>query len=304
MKTCTKCRSVKPVTEFYKDASKHDGLRSWCKTCSRESEVQWRITNPERHRANGAEWYAANAEKHRAAATQRRAAKRVRELQNGGNMLKRVAERLNAANLENAGGMKTCSQCHETKFGNEFGKDAHNRDGLRSCCKACEKVSRAKYNAANREKRKALDAANYAANSDKMKARHARWRLANIKKVKAYEAAYCAANRARRKASTTAWRAANPEACRAIVQNYRARKLKAGGILSPGLSERLFNLQRGKCACCGKPLGDDYHMDHIMPLALDGTNTDDNIQLLRRRCNNQKHAKHPIDFMQQRGFLL
>jgi 5-methylcytosine-specific restriction endonuclease McrA len=45
-------------------------------------------------------------------------------------------------------------------------------------------------------------------------------------------------------------------------------------------------------------------MDHIIPLALGGTNTDDNIQLLRAKCNKQKGAKHPIDFMQQRGFLL
>jgi 5-methylcytosine-specific restriction endonuclease McrA len=52
------------------------------------------------------------------------------------------------------------------------------------------------------------------------------------------------------------------------------------------------------------PLGDNYHIDHIMPLALGGSNTDDNIQLLRQRCNNQKCAKHPVDFMQSRGFLL
>jgi 5-methylcytosine-specific restriction endonuclease McrA len=51
-------------------------------------------------------------------------------------------------------------------------------------------------------------------------------------------------------------------------------------------------------------LGDNYHLDHIVPLAIGGTNTDDNIQLLRQKCNQQKSAKHPIDFMQSRGFLL
>jgi len=35
-----------------------------------------------------------------------------------------------------------------------------------------------------------------------------------------------------------------------------------------------------------------------------GSNTDDNMQLLRKLCNLQKHAKHPVDFMQERGFLL
>ena len=80
--------------------------------------------------------------------------------------------------------------------------------------------------------------------------------------------------------------------------------MSVGGVLTLGLSLRLFQLQKGKCACCKKPLGSNYHMDHIMPLALGGTNTNDNIQLLRARCNLQKQAKHPVDFMQQRGYLL
>ncbi len=27
-------------------------------------------------------------------------------------------------------------------------------------------------------------------------------------------------------------------------------------------------------------------------------------KLLRSKCNHEKHAKHPVDFMQERGFLL
>lgn len=86
--------------------------------------------------------------------------------------------------------------------------------------------------------------------------------------------------------------------------NRRARNLGVAGEISHQSIDRLYDLQRGKCPCCGLPLGDNYHLDHIMPLALGGTNTDDNIQLLRQECNNQKRAKHPIDFMQRRGFLL
>lgn len=100
------------------------------------------------------------------------------------------------------------------------------------------------------------------------------------------------------------WRSENPVCKLRSEHKRRAIKANAPGSLSAGLRSKLYRLQRGRCACCGEPLGDKYHMDHIMPLALGGTNTDDNIQLLRQRCNNQKHAKHPIDFMQQRGFLL
>lgn len=106
------------------------------------------------------------------------------------------------------------------------------------------------------------------------------------------------------RAYSAAWYAGNPDAP-LINQNRRARGIKSVGMLSKGLADKLFALQRGKCACgCKQPLGDDYHLDHIIPLALGGANTDDNIQLLRPLCNHQKNAKHPIDFMQSRGYLL
>lgn len=60
----------------------------------------------------------------------------------------------------------------------------------------------------------------------------------------------------------------------------------------------------GKCPCCKQPLGDEFHLDHVIPLALGGPNTDDNMQLLRKTCNLQKSAKHPVQYMQERGFLL
>jgi len=41
-----------------------------------------------------------------------------------------------------------------------------------------------------------------------------------------------------------------------------------------------------------------------MPLALGGKNEDWNIQLLRAECNSRKGAKHPIVYMQEKGFLL
>ena len=68
--------------------------------------------------------------------------------------------------------------------------------------------------------------------------------------------------------------------------------------------EKLLKLQKGKCPCCSLPLGDDFHLDHKMPLALGGDHVDDNMQLLKARCNMQKRASNPIDFMQSRGFLL
>ena len=106
------------------------------------------------------------------------------------------------------------------------------------------------------------------------------------------------------KESIATYRLANPEIFRVHGQNRRARVKSSGEKLSFGLVDKLFKLQRGMCPCCAKPLGEDFHLDHRMPLALGGLNVDSNMQLLRNICNRQKHAKHPGDFMRQRGFLI
>lgn len=145
--------------------------------------------------------------------------------------------------------------------------------------------------------------------------RKAKWRIKNPDKEIAYQAKYRAANPeaqaakgvARRLANplyNAMWRAANPSSGRIIQHNRRARQRANGGVLSKGLAEKLFKLQRGKCACCHVSLDDGSHLDHVIPVALGGPNEDWNMQLLCPPCNMQKHAKHPIDFMRSRGFLI
>ena len=159
----------------------------------------------------------------------------------------------------------------------------------RGGCKLCAKAYNEAWRAANPEYAKSYNAA---------------WAAANPERKQANDAAWRAANPERNKANKEAWAKANPEATRLHNQNRRAKERINGGVLSKGLSAKLFKLQRGKCACCSLPLGDDYHLDHVLPIALGGPNVDDNIQLLRQRCNQQKNAKHPVEFMQSRGFLL
>lgn len=229
------------------------------------------------------------------------------------------ASRQSDATPEVLSAVRPCAKC---------GTAERYKDGA---CKVCRRAIVARSAAKNPEKKKAQSASWYAANSERIKALHAEWKKANPEKTAAYlEAAieakggkadylawrankvsYKAAakawrekNRDKKKAASEAWNAENPERRRLSNQNRRARKKAAGGQLSRDLTVNLFKLQKGKCPCCKQPLGDDFHLDHIVPLALGGTNTDDNIQLLRALCNMQKNAKHPIAFMQERGFLL
>lgn len=165
-------------------------------------------------------------------------------------------------------------------------------------------LAMAAYRAANPEQEKLRVRAYREANKAKRNAANAVWRAENPEKVKSSQDAYHAKNPGKANKKSSDWREKNPAQVRIQRHNRRALVLSAGGSLSKGLLAKLFELQKGMCPCCKQPLGDKYHMDHVMPLALGGTNTDDNIQLLRATCNQKKHAKHPVDFMQAKGFLL
>lgn len=182
---------------------------------------------------------------------------------------------------------KRCGKCGEYKPLDQF-YASKKKCGRGSRCKICSREFAAAWRAANPEKAKTSIA---------------EYREKNKDKIRAEKIAWAAANRDRMLKLKSAWNKANAEKRRLYEHNRRARQ--SGEKLSPCLGDKLFKLQRGKCACgCKQPLGTDYHLDHIMPLALGGSNTDDNIQLLRATCNQQKYAKHPVDFMQSRGFLL
>lgn len=126
-------------------------------------------------------------------------------------------------------------------------------------------------------------------NRDRIRARRLAWTQANSDRIKELNAIWTQNNLDRHR----------------VHQHKRRARLRSGGSLSLNIIEQLLVRQRGRCACCGIRLRGAYDLDHIIPLALGGSNTDDNVQLLTPQCNRQKGAKHPIEFMQQRrGMLL
>lgn len=203
---------------------------------------------------------------------------------------------------------RVCKKCGSSDF---------YTDGRR--CRPCNNASQAIYRKANADKLNADSMLRYYANYEKSKAVKKKSKEKHAEKIKEDGKKYYIKNKAQCKLRTDKWAENNrekrrliyktwydkkPEAVRVSTQNRRSRKKLATGTLSKDIAQKLFKLQKGKCPCCNKSLGTNYHIDHIIPLALGGSNSDDNVQLLRSFCNLQKHAKHPIDFMQQRGFLL
>lgn len=174
----------------------------------------------------------------------------------------------------------------------------------------------AEYRAANPEKAKTWAATYQEKHADEIRARQAiknqergdyakRYAQKNAAKLSAYKKAWASQNPEKIKRTLSAYYNSNKDKFKINVHNRRARIKGGGGRFSHGLADRLLTLQRGKCACCKTDLGaSGFHIDHHMPIALGGSNTDDNAQLLCPTCNLSKHAKHPVDFMQQRGYLL
>lgn len=83
----------------------------------------------------------------------------------------------------------------------------------------------------------------------------------------------------------------------------RARLAGSEGRFTAAQVADLFQKQRGKCACCGKKLGANFHRDHKIPLSRGGSNDILNIELLCARCNLTKHDMDPIEWANKRGML-
>lgn len=230
--------------------------------------------------------------------------------------------------------MKTCSHCSVAKPISEYFKAKCCKDGLRGECKPCVAAKQKVYNKdnakaiarhkkiiydANTEKNRARNKLYYQKNSEVIKARSIKHHYDNHEEVLARKRAYHHKNkdlinqkkRDERKENPERiaklelrWRQNNKEKVREMKRRYKHKRRSAMGSLSVGIAKKLYELQKGRCVCCGVSIKNGYHIDHIMPLALGGTNTDDNVQLLSPSCNRKKNAKHPIDYMQSKGFLL
>lgn len=166
------------------------------------------------------------------------------------------------------------------------------------------KTQTAAYRARNKAKMKEIYAEYYVQNKEEIKAKKAAYRIQNLEKLKAASAASRARHPEKVKARAAAWDKANPEKVRARNRNRRARRKAAEGNHTKEDVLRIYDAQKGKCACCKGKVGNSYHVDHIQPLSKGGSNWPSNLQILCPTCNGSKHNKDPIDHMRSLGMLL
>lgn len=128
-----------------------------------------------------------------------------------------------------------------------------------------------KWREANAEHRRAY----YEANREKILARGAVWRDEN---------------RERLNELSREWQRNNPDRARIHKANRRARELDA---YVEDVDRRVVWLRDGGvCGICGEAADrDDWHLDHVQPLARGGLHCYENVQVTHPACNQRKGAR-------------
>lgn len=198
--------------------------------------------------------------------------------------------------------MKTCSKCGATKPLDAFGRRKNRADQptLNGRCKDCVNSACAASVSRNPDGRRHVLANYRAANVEKVKLAYQEWYHKDVQATRSKKRAYDAKNEEQSRARRAKWRAENRLAIADIAQSRRA----AAGSYTALDVKRIRASQKNKCAHCRRSLVDGYHIDHITPLKLGGSNDATNIQLLCPPCNLSKGAKDPIKFAQEAGRLL
>lgn len=185
-----------------------------------------------------------------------------------------------------------CATCRASKPADGFHADKKRPSGLCAACKECAIAKSRAWYLANKDRASIRNKTTYAANREKYKAKQAAYYKANHAKALAYMAKRRRNNAETVNAHINRWRENNWARVLANVRNYKARKRRADGRHSGDDIKRMFIEQSGLCAACRLVLT-KFHVDHVMPLILGGSNDRSNLQLLCPTCNASKGGKHP-----------
>jgi 5-methylcytosine-specific restriction endonuclease McrA len=90
---------------------------------------------------------------------------------------------------------------------------------------------------------------------------------------------------------------------RTVQRNRRKLAKESGGEIGKSTIKTLWGIQEGRCYYCLLKLGEiiereNYHVDHIKPLAKGGQHDPLNLALACAKCNQQKHKKTEKAFIE------
>lgn len=182
---------------------------------------------------------------------------------------------------------KTCSYCGRTfpATTEYFPRKSSCKDGLSYECKTCHNIRSKRWYAKNREHKKAYAREYHKNNREKANDTYRRWREHNRKRYREL---------------SRRWAKEHSENLRINSRRRRARKKQVAGDHTAQDIKRIYKKQKGKCLYCDRKV-DNYHVDHFVPLVLQGKNSPDNLVISCPECNLSKNSIHPFDWHRWNG---
>ena len=145
------------------------------------------------------------------------------------------------------------------------------------------------YRKVNKDIIKAQKKAYYEANKDRVKARVKAYRESNKEKIKAHQKLYRESNKEKIHIKNKSHYEANKEQYFARRNKRRALKIPA---LLPTTDDKLIqNLYKQRAEMTEKH-GEEYHVDHIIPLSIGGAHHQDNMRVITAKENLEKRDKY------------
>lgn len=167
-------------------------------------------------------------------------------------------------------------------------------------CYECSKIRAMQWAKNNLDKSAAIAKRYAASNGELLKAKYSEWLQENPN----YHKEWASNNRQSQRDTASRYRAAHPERVLATNRTRRAKLAGSIGKHTKNDVDLILTKQNGKCAFCFVKMNGVYHVDHIMPLFLGGSNWPENLQCLCPTCNVRKGAKHPNEWAKDNGRLL
>lgn len=207
--------------------------------------------------------------------------------------------------------MKRCSKCGETKPLSGF-YTRKNGSVVTPCVKCMNSTSK-QWRGNNKEKLQEYNhnykKSWYAENTEKAREQSREWGRNNLQRVLDKVKQWVSQNPEKKREQNKSWRlahpdkvsesrkrweAANPDKVLEKSRNRRAKKKSNGGKITAAEWREVLERYNHTCLCC-REKGKKLTMDHVLPLALGGTHTADNVQPLCVSCNSKKQARH-VDY--------
>lgn len=107
----------------------------------------------------------------------------------------------------------------------------------------------------------------------------------------AYMRARRKANPEPQRAAARAYRLRHPEKYAESTARYKARK--RGNGIEPYERAAIYVRDGGKCHLCGKRVGQDFHIDHLVPISAGGADAEWNVAIAHPLCNIRRGNRGP-----------